>query len=110
MPRNQGLRQAHLRDELRDGRRAGREATNDAEPVHVRKRLVDESQLAQLIGLEDGVRDRASDPGRGGGQSRHSKMLGRCINDRLYQQALMLVAAALRCQQPVQEARVRFET
>jgi hypothetical protein len=37
-------------------------------------------------------------------------MLGRCINDRLYQQALMLVAAALRCQQPVQEARVRFET
>lgn len=70
MPRDERLRQADLGDELGDGRLGGREAADDPEPVDVGKRLVDEAQLAQLVGLEDGVRERAADAGGRGTQDR----------------------------------------
>lgn len=63
MPRDERLGEADLGDELGHGRRTGREATDDAQAVDIGKGLMDESQLAQLVRLEDGVRDRASDPG-----------------------------------------------
>jgi hypothetical protein len=68
MPRDERLGEPHLGDELGDGRLGGRETADDAESVDVGQRLVDEAQLAQLVGLEDGVRDRAADVGAGGTQ------------------------------------------
>ena len=68
MPRDERLGQPHLRHELRDGRLAVSEAADDPQPVHVGESLVDEAQLAQLVGLEDGVGDRAADAGRGRAQ------------------------------------------
>jgi hypothetical protein len=44
------------------------EDAHDAEPVDVGERLVDETQLAELVGLEDGVRDGGADVGAGGAQ------------------------------------------
>lgn len=68
MPRDERLREPDLGDELGDGRLRGREAADDPEPVDVGESLVDEAQLAQLLGLEDGVRERAADAGRRGAQ------------------------------------------
>ena len=68
MPGHQRLRQPDLRDELGDGRLAGGQASDDAEAVDVGQGLVDEAQLAELVGLEDGVRDRAADVGARGAQ------------------------------------------
>jgi hypothetical protein len=70
VPRNERLRQADLGDELRDRRRAGRQPLDDAQAIDVGECLVDETKLAQLIGLEDGIREGAADPGRGWGQGR----------------------------------------
>ena len=61
MPRHERLRQPDLRYELRDGRFGGRQATDDPKPIDVGEGLVDETQLTQLVGLEDGVGDRAAD-------------------------------------------------
>jgi hypothetical protein len=60
MPRHERLRQPHLRDELGDRRLAVRQATDDPEAVDVSQGLVDQAQLAQLLGLEDGLGDRAA--------------------------------------------------
>jgi hypothetical protein len=57
-----------LRDEVRDGRLGLGERPDDAQPVDVGECLVDEAQLAQLVGLEDGVGDRAANAGRRGAQ------------------------------------------
>lgn len=92
MPRYKRLGQPDLGDKLGDGRLGGRQAADNPEPVDVGEGLVDEAQLAQLVGLEDGVRERAADAGgRGaqrlgapGGSSR------RRINGGLYQSPLML--------------------
>jgi hypothetical protein len=66
------LREADLRDELRDGRVGGGEPADDPQPIDVGEGLVDEPQLAQVVGLEDGVRDRAADVGAGGTQGWNS--------------------------------------
>jgi hypothetical protein len=55
---------------------------------------VDQAQLAQLLGLEDGVGDRAANAGGRGAQGDGSD----CINVRLYQSPLMLFAASDGCQ------------
>jgi hypothetical protein len=55
---------------------------------------VHETQLAQLLGLEDGVGDRAANAGGRGTQGDGSD----CINVRLYQSPLMLFAATDGCQ------------
>ena len=70
MPRDERLGQADRRDELRDGRLRAGEDADDPEPVDVGERLVDEAQLAQLVGLEDGVGDRAANVRAGGTQGR----------------------------------------
>ena len=63
MPGDQGLREADLGDELGDRCLGQCEGADDPEPVDVGKRFVDEAQLAQLLGLEDGVGDRAANAG-----------------------------------------------
>lgn len=70
MPAHERLGQADLRDELGDRRRTGSEAADDPEPVDVGEGLVNDAQLAQLVGLEDGVREGAADAGGRGGQGR----------------------------------------
>jgi len=44
------------------------EGPQDAQPVDVGEGLVDDAQLAQLVGLEDGIGDRAANAGAGGTQ------------------------------------------
>jgi hypothetical protein len=44
------------------------QAADDAQAVDVGEGLVNQTQLAQLLGLEDGVGDRAADVGAGGAQ------------------------------------------
>ena len=68
MPRDERLGQPDLGDELGDGRLGGREAADDPEAVDVGESLVDEAQLAQLVGLEDGVREGAANAGGRGAQ------------------------------------------
>jgi hypothetical protein len=102
VPRHERLRQPDLRDELRDGRLAVRQAPDDPEPVDVGERLVDETQLAQLIWLEDGVGDRAANVGAGGAQG-ELREGDRRINDGLYQWGLILATLADRCQAPRRE-------
>jgi len=62
------LAEAHLGDELRDGRFAVRQAADDPQSVDVGEGLVDETQLAQLLRLEDGIGNGAADVGAGGAQ------------------------------------------
>jgi hypothetical protein len=61
VPADERLREADLRDELGDRRGPGGESADDPQPVDVGERLVDDPKLAQLIRLEDGVREGASD-------------------------------------------------
>jgi hypothetical protein len=44
------------------------ETPDDPQPVDVGEGLVDETQLTQLVGLEDGVGDRAADVSARGAQ------------------------------------------
>jgi hypothetical protein len=50
-------------DELGDRRRAMREPLEDAQPVDVGERPVEEPKGAQFVGLVDDRRDRRADPG-----------------------------------------------
>lgn len=99
MPGHQRLRQPDLRDELGDRRLAMREAPDDPEAVDVGEGLVDEAQLAQLLGLDDDVGDRTADVGAGGAQG-NLRGDGRRINDGLYQWGLILATLAKPCQAP----------
>ena len=68
MPRDERLGKPDLGHELGNGCFGGREAADDPEAVDVGEGLVDEAQLAQLVGLEDGVGDRAANAGGRGAQ------------------------------------------
>ena len=72
MPRHERLGQSDLGDKLGDGRLAGGQPAHDPETVDVGKGLVDETELAELVGLEDGVGDRAANVGASGAQGRGS--------------------------------------
>jgi len=72
VPRDEWLAEADLGDELRDGRLAGRQAADDPQPVDVRERLVDDAQLTEVLGREDGAGDRAADVGAGRAQGNGS--------------------------------------
>jgi hypothetical protein len=61
MPRDERLAQPDALDELGDGRLALGEALDDAQAVHVRERLVDETQRAQVLWLVDDGRDGRAD-------------------------------------------------
>ena len=63
MPRHERLGEPDVGDELRDGRLALGQATDDAQAVHVGHDLVEGTKLAELFGLGDGRGDRAADPG-----------------------------------------------
>jgi SAM-dependent methyltransferase len=99
------LREANLRDELRDGRVGGGQPADDPQAIDIGEGLVDEPQLAQVVGLEDGVRDRAADVGAGGTQGWDSGGRRRQINGALYQSWLILVSPTDPCQHP----RRRFQ-
>jgi len=72
VPRHEWLGQPHLGDELGDGRFADGQAADDPEPVDVGQGLVDEAQLAEVLGWKDDVGDRAADVGAGGTQGQVS--------------------------------------
>jgi hypothetical protein len=57
------LGQADVLDELGDARGAGRQTLDDPEPVYVGQRLVEQADLAELVGLVDDRRDGGADPG-----------------------------------------------
>jgi hypothetical protein len=50
-------------DEIPDRGRAASEAPDDAQAVDVGERLVEQTQLAKVIGLVDDGRERRADPG-----------------------------------------------
>ena len=72
MPRDEGLRQSDLGDELGDGRFRDGENPEDPQPVDIGEGLVDQPKLAEVVGLEDRIRDRAADVGAGGTQGKVS--------------------------------------
>ena len=76
MPRYERLGESDLGDELGHRRFSHGEAADDPEPVDVGEGLVDESQLAQLLRLEDGVGDRAANVGGRGTQGERSGGVG----------------------------------
>jgi hypothetical protein len=76
VPRDERLGQADLGDELRDRRGTGGETPDDSQAVDVGECLVDEAQVAQLVGLEDGVGEGAADPG---GRRRQGSILDRAV-------------------------------
>jgi len=98
MPRDEGLAEADLGDEIGHGRLGGGEAADDPEPIDVGKGLVNEAQLAEIVGLEDGVRDRAPDVRAGGTQRVASWETRRRINGGLYQSWLMVRTSRRHCQ------------
>jgi hypothetical protein len=63
VPADEGLRQADLLDQVRDRGVAVGEALDDAEPIDVGECLVDDPQLAELVGLVDDRGDGRTDPG-----------------------------------------------
>jgi hypothetical protein len=69
-------------DELCDRRLSLGEAADDPQPVDVGEGLVDEAQLAQVAGLDDGGRDRRANPGRRGGQG--GELLAAVVSTTVY--------------------------
>ena len=63
MPADERLREPDLLDQIGDGCVAIREALNDAEPIDVGECLVDDPQLAELVGLVDDRRNGRTDSG-----------------------------------------------
>jgi hypothetical protein len=63
MPADQGLREADLLDQVRDGRVAAGETTDDPEPIDVGEGLVDDPQLTKVVGLVDDRRQGRADAG-----------------------------------------------
>ena len=63
MPADERLGQPDFLDQVRHRRVAVREALDDAEPIDVGECLVDDPQLAELVGLVDDRGDGRTDPG-----------------------------------------------
>jgi hypothetical protein len=63
VPAHERLRQAHVLDEIPDGGRAAGEAPDDAQAVDVGERLVEQPQLAKVIGLVDDGGERRAESG-----------------------------------------------
>jgi hypothetical protein len=68
MPRDERLRQADVGDQLGDGGVTVGKPADDAKTIDVGHDLVEGTQLAQVVGLDDGRGDRAADPGGRGRQ------------------------------------------
>lgn len=78
MPRDKGLAEADVVDELGDRRLALGEPADDPEPVDVGQGLVDEADGAEVVGLVDDGGDGRADAGGGGAQGKGS---GCCRRD-----------------------------
>jgi hypothetical protein len=63
VPAHQRLRQPDVLDEIPDGGRAAGEAPDDAQAVDVGECLMEQPQLAKIIGLVDDGGERRADPG-----------------------------------------------
>jgi hypothetical protein len=63
VPADQGLGEPDLLDQIGDRCVAVREALDDAEPIDVGECLVDDPQLAELVGLVDDRCDGRANPG-----------------------------------------------
>jgi hypothetical protein len=72
VPRDERLREPDLGHELGHGGLRNGERADDPQAVDVGERLVDETQLAQLVRLDDGVGDRAANAGGRGTQDERS--------------------------------------
>ena len=86
---DQRLTESDVRDELGHAGLAFRQATDDAQPIHVGEGLVKQAQLAQVVGLEDDRGDRGANAGgcrqgwwtpRPGCEPRNEVSAGRRIN------------------------------
>jgi hypothetical protein len=105
VPRDERLGEPDVLDQLGYRRLGAREPLDDPEPVDVGQRLVDEAQLAQLVGLVDDRRQRRADSGGGGGQGQApGERASRRINGSLYQSLLMLTEPVKRAGLPVSRA------
>ena len=91
MPADERLGEPDVLDELGHRGRAGRQALDDPQPVDVGEGLVEEAELAQLVGLVDDRRDGRADPGGRGTQGRlPGGRRARRLNGDLYKSQLML--------------------
>jgi hypothetical protein len=63
VPADEGLRESDLLDQIRDGGVTARETSDDPKPIDVGEGLVDDPQLAQVLGLVDDRRERGPNPG-----------------------------------------------
>ena len=61
MPGDERLAEADGVDQVADGGRSLAQPPHDAQAVHVRQRLVEDAQLAQVVGLIDDRGDGAPD-------------------------------------------------
>jgi hypothetical protein len=68
VPADERLREPDFLDQIGDGGVAVREAFDDAEPIDVGQRLMNDAQLPQLIGLVDNGSNGRANTGGGGGQ------------------------------------------
>jgi hypothetical protein len=57
------LAEPDMVDQLTDARRPVGQAAHDPQPVHVGERLVEDADLAEVVGLVDDRGDCAADPG-----------------------------------------------
>jgi hypothetical protein len=90
VPADERLAEPDVLDEIRDRCVAAGEASDEAEAVHVGERPMDDSQLAEILGLVDDRRQGRADSGGRGGQGGSPGGRRRRINDGLYQRKLML--------------------
>jgi hypothetical protein len=88
MPADERLRQAGVVDELGHTGRPLGEPSHDPQAIHVGQGLVDDLQVAQIVGLVDDRGQRRADSGRGGTQGMPPAP---SINGDLYQRSLMLL-------------------
>ena len=77
MPGHERLRQPDLLDEVGNAGVGLGETPDDPQPVDVGECLVDESELSEILRLEDGVGDRAADVGPGRTQGQAPRVMGR---------------------------------
>ena len=104
MPRDEGLAEADVFDQVRDRGFALGEPSDDPEAVHIGQRLVNQPNCAEVVRLVDDRGDRGANSGgrraqgklQGWRTGRSGEIRHRRINGRLYQYALILQ----RCQAP----------
>jgi hypothetical protein len=88
VPADERLRQADVLDQVRDAGVSEREALDDAQPVDVGERLVDDPELAEVFGRVGDGGERGPDSGPG--RAQRGFLERGWINRGLYQYLLIL--------------------